>query len=127
MLWPAKVEGFGGIVPAPVPLSRLKVGDPPLVVREGKYYLSRLPEGIVALYWRCTHLGCTVPWDEASGQFRCPCHGSVYTRTGQNVAGPAPRPLDLMAVRIEGDRVLVDTGKIRKRTTHRPEDVTPVV
>jgi menaquinol-cytochrome c reductase iron-sulfur subunit len=56
----------------------------------------------------CTHLGCTVraealPRPETrtvKGQslrmthrFLCPCHGSKYSGDGENVAGPAPRPL----------------------------------
>lgn len=123
MLWPRKVEGFGGKVVVPVPLSSLRPEDPPLVVRQGKFYISRLPEGIMALYWKCTHLGCTVPWNEAEGQFHCPCHGSVFTRTGQNIAGPAPRPLDIMAVEVDGDQIIVDTSKITRRPVHRPEHV----
>ena len=31
-------------------------------VREGKFYVTRVPEGFFALYWKCPHLGCTVPW-----------------------------------------------------------------
>ncbi len=41
----------------------------------------------------CRHLGCPVAWTASSGQFLCPCHGSVYNKTGQVVSGPAPAPL----------------------------------
>lgn len=56
----------------------------------------------------CTHLGCTVRAEALSNpetrtvegkslrlthRFLCPCHGSRYTGDGNNVAGPAPRPL----------------------------------
>ncbi len=56
----------------------------------------------------CTHLGCTVRAEALSQvesrtvegsplrlthRFLCPCHGSRYTGDGENVAGPAPRPL----------------------------------
>src|SRR5690606_3614457 len=88
--------------------------------------ISRLPEGVIALYWRCPHLGCTVPWVDAQGLFICPCHGSVYEPTGQNIAGPAPRPMDYMRVEIRGGRLVVDTGDIRERDRHRPDHVTPV-
>ncbi|GAB6165512.1 hypothetical protein JCM19992_15120 [Thermostilla marina] len=50
-------------------------------------------EVIIALKARCTHLGCLTLWDAAGGHFRCPCHGSVFSRLGENEAGPAPRPL----------------------------------
>jgi Rieske Fe-S protein len=41
----------------------------------------------------CRHLGCPVAWTMSSQTFNCPCHGSVYSRTGQVLAGPAPAPL----------------------------------
>ena len=48
----------------------------------------------VALDAVCTHMGCTVKFDEGSGQIRCACHGGVYDgKTGDNISGPPPRPL----------------------------------
>jgi cytochrome b6-f complex iron-sulfur subunit len=101
-------------------------------VREGKFYLSHVPEGMVALYWKCKHLGCTVPWkpDEEfqgnQGVFHCPCHGSIYLRNGQNVAGPAPAPLDLMKLELTGNKIVVDTGKITTRVQALPSDAVKV-
>lgn len=47
--------------------------------------------------------------------------------TGQNVAGPAPRPMDYMAVYVDEDgTVIVDTGDIREREQHSSEHVTRV-
>jgi cytochrome b6-f complex iron-sulfur subunit len=49
-------------------------------VEVGRFYLVRLQDGgFLAIYRRCTHLGCAVPFDQASGEFVCPCHGSVFT------------------------------------------------
>lgn len=118
MMWPAKVTGFGGKVAVPKKLSEINPGDPPLQVRSGRFYLSRLPEGLIALYWKCPHLGCTVPWAPAEDRFHCPCHGSIYDRTGQNVGGPAPRPMDYMAIELSADTIIVDTGKIEQRERH---------
>lgn len=124
LFWPRKVEGFGSKIRAG------KISDFPVGsvtrFRDGKFYLSRLPEGIIALYWKCPHLGCTVPWNEAEGMFHCPCHASVYERTGQNVAGPAPRPMDYMAIEIVGDEIIVDTGTIIERDHHSIDHVTKV-
>lgn len=44
----------------------------------------------------CTHLGCHFDWDEATGHFKCPCHASVFSRRGEVLYGPAPRPLDTL-------------------------------
>lgn len=124
MFWPLNVEGFGSVIDAG-PLEEYAVGTVTRV-RDGRFYISRLPEGVLALYWRCPHLGCTVPWVEGEGKFVCPCHGSEYEPTGQNIAGPAPRPMDIMAVDVADGRLLINTGDIRQRDRHRPDDVTPV-
>ena len=60
----------------------------------------------------CTHLGCAYRWDAARGQFSCPCHGSWFSKTGDVIAGPAPRPLDRYQVRLEGKRLWL--GSLRK-------------
>jgi len=87
---------------------------------------------IVALYHKCPHLGCTVPWrpefayedprtgEAYKGWFRCPCHGSTYSAGGVRVFGPAPRSMDTFAVTIEDGRITVDTGSITTGTPSNP-------
>jgi len=41
----------------------------------------------------CTHQGCTVSYQAANDQLRCPCHGSTYKIDGSIVIGPALTPL----------------------------------
>jgi cytochrome b6-f complex iron-sulfur subunit len=67
---------------------------------------------IVALRTTCTHLGCITLWQESQQRFRCPCHGSAFTKEGINTEGPAPRPLERCAIRIADDgRIEIDTGR----------------
>jgi cytochrome b6-f complex iron-sulfur subunit len=68
---------------------------------------------IYALLTVCTHLGCTPNWLEGERKFKCPCHGSGYYITGVNFEGPAPRPLERMAIRIAEDGAL-EVDKSRK-------------
>ena len=63
----------------------------------------------MALYQRCVHLGCKVPFCVASQWFECPCHGSKYNKAGEYKLGPAPRGLDRFAITVDGDTVTVDT------------------
>ena len=72
----------------------------------------------------CTHLGCTVPWSEKERRFPCPCHASTFDETGEVLAPPATRALDLFPVAIEGGIVKVDTGRRIERARFDPSQVT---
>ena len=54
----------------------------------------------------CTHQGCTVAYK--NGQLACPCHGSVFdpAKGAEVVAGPAPRPLPEIPVKVQGGKVV---------------------
>ena len=91
---------------------------------EGRFYLVRLQDGgFLALYRKCTHLGCAVPWDATKSMFVCPCHTSEFDDTGAVKNPPAPRPLDLFQVIVEGDEVKVDTGTPIQRDRFEPSQV----
>lgn len=91
----------------------------------GRFYLVRLADGgFLALSSRCTHLECSVPWNEKERAFACPCHGSVFDLTGEVKSPPAPRPLDLHPVAIEGGVVRVDTARTLRRERFEPSQVT---
>jgi cytochrome b6-f complex iron-sulfur subunit len=130
-----KPTGFGGVVNVAGELIP-DAGSDPIRISAGKFWLVNLQGaqgdvlnvggqgGLLALYWKCPHLGCSVPWNPAFngatvnfpgilGWFRCPCHGSTYSRAGIRVFGPAPRPLDTMLLSINSDGSLsVNTGQI---------------
>lgn len=66
--------------------------------------------GIIALYQKCPHLGCRVPWCGSSQWFECPCHGSKYNRVGEKVGGPAPRGMDRFPIVVAGDKLTINTN-----------------
>jgi cytochrome b6-f complex iron-sulfur subunit len=128
MVYPGSVGGFGGKIsvnPSDVPKPGGKNEMP-----EGRFWLVNLTQeqggpGLLALWRKCPHLGCTVPWvpsfvwpdvttgADKQGWFRCPCHGSTFTDAGIRVFGPAQRSMDTMDVEVaDGGRIVVDTGKI---------------
>lgn len=90
----------------------------------GRFYLVRMEDGgFLALYRKCTHLGCAVPWNQAEQKFICPCHASAFERDGQVLNPPAPRPLDRFSVTIVDGMVRVDTGAPIQRDRTGPADL----
>ncbi len=56
----------------------------------------------------CTHLGCTVQYHPELQRIACACHGGQYDpHTGQNIAGPPPKPLTKFVVTVSKGSVLV--------------------
>jgi cytochrome b6-f complex iron-sulfur subunit len=80
--------------------------------KTGQYAKVTNGAPFMALYQKCVHLGCRVPWCTTSQWFECPCHGSRYNQWGEYQFGPAPRGLDRFALRIEGGDVVVDTSTV---------------
>jgi cytochrome b6-f complex iron-sulfur subunit len=136
-LWPTGSSGFGGVFnigkiadiknalntkdPFYAPQARTYIQpypqDPATLANAKKVYKPAIYKGmselgLVALYQRCVHLGCRVPWCHSSQWFECPCHGSKYNRVGEKKAGPAPRGLDRFFIQAVGDSLSVDTGTI---------------
>lgn len=56
----------------------------------------------------CTHLGCTVQFDQERKVIRCACHGGIYDpRTGANISGPPPKPLAQFKVQPLEGKVMI--------------------
>jgi cytochrome b6-f complex iron-sulfur subunit len=80
----------------------------------------------IALYQRCVHLGCTVPFRDECISFKCPCHGSHYNVDGEYLDGPAPRSLDRFAMSFSGEDVIVSTGTLNNTVPH-PDPTTRII
>ena len=133
-LWPSGASGFGGKINVGSVADVQKAIDAkqPFYNASAKVYIQPFPkqdvakaqkvypstitagmaQGYVALYQKCVHLGCRVPWCQTSQWFECPCHGSKYNRVGEKRGGPAPRGLDRFVVDVSGGSIVVDTGTI---------------
>jgi cytochrome b6-f complex iron-sulfur subunit len=130
--WPKITGGFGADIDAGLITdleNQVHTSDGailPLFIPEAKAYLVPAPPslsvqfadksveagGLMALFQRCVHLGCRVPWCGPSQGFECPCHGSKYNSVGEYFGGPAPRNLDRFVVELVNDRFIIKTGTV---------------
>ena len=91
---------------------------------DGRFYLVRASDGgFLAMYRRCTHLGCNVKWEVEQNRFFCPCHASSFNLLGEVENPPAPSALDTFAVHINESQVVVDTSRIQNRDGFAPEQL----
>jgi rieske iron-sulfur protein len=80
--------------------------------------LDWAPEGFVAYSAICTHLGCTVNFSHEAmpgvpyPHIHCPCHDGIYNPAAgaQVIAGPPPRPLPQLPLRISAQGELEAAG-----------------
>jgi glycine/D-amino acid oxidase-like deaminating enzyme/nitrite reductase/ring-hydroxylating ferredoxin subunit len=72
-------------------LDDLAPGDGAVVRHDGHTFGAYRDEaGIVhGVDLTCTHLGCTVRWNDAETTWDCPCHGSRFSHDGVVLEGPA--------------------------------------
>lgn len=90
----------GYIDPEPLPWAGYAAESAAWIRREGE-------AEFVAFSPYCTHTGCPVTWVEGAQLFMCPCHGGTFHRDGRVAAGPPPRPLDRLEVRVREGQVEV--------------------
>ena len=101
-------EGTQPAKPVSFPLAELPVGGVKTIAYGAAPALvMRTAEGIRAFSLICTHLACTVRWEDAKKEFFCPCHDGRFDQFGEVLAGPPPAPLEQVAVRVEGEQVVV--------------------
>lgn len=87
---------------------------------EQKVWLVRSETGLFSLISICTHLGCTPNWFESEQLFKCPCHGSVFTREGDVISGPAPEPLYRAPIKLSANgKILVGNGLLGIRQSNQ--------
>jgi cytochrome b6-f complex iron-sulfur subunit len=130
-LWPNLKGGFGSLISIPDPpqvvKDQIREGRQPYYYGVGRFYLVTYggtgdkpggiyegitAEGLMAIYQKCAHLGCRVPFCQQSQWFECPCHGSKYNYAGEYELGPAPTGLHRFPLSVEDGQLKVDTSTI---------------
>jgi len=132
VLWPNLRGGFGSVITLPdsaeVIKSQIASSRQPYYFGPGGLYIidyeslggtganeiyaGLTDQGLMALYQKCPHLGCRVPFCQQSQWFECPCHGSKYNSAGEYELGPAPQGMYRFPLKVEGNTVKVDTSGV---------------
>ncbi|WP_164102419.1 QcrA and Rieske domain-containing protein [Candidatus Laterigemmans baculatus] len=81
-------------------------------VAQSVYVWRRSAEEVVVFSRSCTDLGCPVTWDPGSHCFLCPCHGGIFAKDGERMAGPPDRPLYRYANRVRDGRLEIDLSSV---------------
>ena len=74
------------------------------------YVLTTNGQDYVVMSNVCTHLGCRVRWIPEKDSFFCPCHNGVFSKDGNVIDGPPPRPLDRFENKVEVGVIFIKRG-----------------
>ena len=76
----------------------LAVGEARVVNYEGEKIAMYKDEqhNIHAVNPTCTHVHCTVAWNDSEKSWDCPCHGARYSCDGEVLTGPATKNLEVI-------------------------------
>jgi cytochrome b6-f complex iron-sulfur subunit len=91
----------------------LDLSDLPAGQRTVVYYqrlpveVTRTENGVHARSLACTHMGCTVRWDEGQQLYLCPCHAGRFDADGEVVSGPPPTALPSIPVSVSDSVVTI--------------------
>lgn len=62
---------------------------------------------LIAFSAICTHLTCTVLYEEDTETILCPCHNGRFDLGGNVISGPPPSPLESLIVKISEEEIIV--------------------
>ena len=89
-----RTEHPGADKPLEVPIGQMSPGQVQYVEFHGEQLIVlATSDGTSVFSASCPHLGCNVSWDTAESVFRCPCHGAIFSATGEVMSGPVSSPL----------------------------------
>jgi len=73
------------------------------VYKNGVIVANTGQNNFIAVSQTCTHQGCTVQFDNSSGDFVCPCHGGTFSQSGKVLFGPPAYPLKTYKTSLSGN------------------------
>lgn len=79
----------------------------PFQAKDGAILVPK-DDSLQALSTKCTHLGCSVEYEQTRDELICPCHKSAYNVQGNRLRGPARSDLPvLQTVKLESGELQI--------------------
>ena len=83
-----------------------------VVSPQAVYVWRRSAREFIVFSRTCTDLGCAVKYDPGSEFYYCPCHGGIFNKSGERVAGPPEKPLYRYATRVRRGELEIDLRSV---------------
>lgn len=80
------------------------------------YVYRRSADEVIVYSRNCTDLSCPLVFDAGSECFFCPCHGAIFGKEGNPMAGPPKRPLYRYATRLRDGDLEIDLDSLPPMT-----------
>ena len=74
--------------------------------------LVRMAQRVIAFNLACPHENTALKWRDNDKRFQCPKHESKYTPEGVFTSGRATRNMDRLAIRRQGNQVVVGLDRL---------------
>lgn len=89
--------------------------------KDSSVIVARAGGKVYAFSLACPHQNTALRWEADDREFRCPKHKSRYRDDGTFIEGRATRAMDRLAVRRDGDVLVVDVERMFKQDEHPAE------
>ena len=80
--------------------------------KDNDVIVARAAGKVYAFALSCPHQNTALRWNEEEKQFNCPKHKSRYRADGQFIEGRSTRDMDRLAVRKDGQTLVVDVDAL---------------
>ena len=114
-------EGSGAPAGPAATAYPVPAADGVTIDRDAQVILVRFQQRAYAFNLACPHENTALRWKERDGCFQCPRHESRYQPDGTFISGRATRNMDRLAIRRDGDRLVVDLDHLF-RSDQQPQD-----
>jgi Rieske Fe-S protein len=94
----------------------IPAADGATIDRDAEVILARWQGFVYAFNLACPHKNTALRWLGPEQRFQCPKHKSKYRPDGSFISGRATRGMDRLAVRRQGDTVVVNLGALFKQS-----------